>query len=82
MPLLLQGPEDDVLWFWLSSYRTNGPLQERHVDPQPQGDPDNQRQQKKEISRFDRGLDLVSRDVSCFHINTKKRNRFHHSLFI
>lgn len=49
---LCQGQEEEgVLWFWFwrGPHRSGGPLQERHADPQLQGDPENQRQQARQI---------------------------------
>lgn len=47
-----QGQEEGVLWFWLGSLGSGGPLQERHAGPQLQRDPENQRQQKTQIGLF------------------------------
>lgn len=44
-----QQEEEGVLWFWDCPHRSGGPLQERHVDPQLQGDPENQRQKAGQI---------------------------------
>lgn len=47
---LHQGQEEEgVLWFWHGPLRSGGPLQERHADPQLQGDPENQKQQARQI---------------------------------
>lgn len=47
---LHQRQEDEgVHRFWLGTLRSGGPLQERHADPQLQGDPENQRQKGRQI---------------------------------
>lgn len=47
-----QREEEGVLWFWLGPLRSGGAVQERHADPELQGDPENQRQQRTQIGLF------------------------------
>lgn len=67
-----------VLFCWKSPHRSSGPLQERHADPQLQGDPENQRQQDGQIevrSWFLHTVSSVHVSLVCPSTQWKCHNR-------
>lgn len=52
---LHQGQEAAVIlrfWFWWGILRSGGSIQERHAAPQPQGHPENQRSQVRDVGKM------------------------------